>query len=152
MKRRRLRSRLAPLPHPIRHHGRRDHGGRVETRLGLGGVRRGVGGLGALGCVPLDTHLYVERGAGSPRLALIDLHRARRLGRVPDRLVARDLGALDATTPADLASTRDRLRVFARAVPSRGGPDARARARRILALVEFRAERIRRWRREKAKG
>jgi len=55
-------------------------------------------------------HIFVDTENGDPVFCLIDMARLDRRTRLPERLRARDLAALNVTAPLRLASTRERLR------------------------------------------
>ncbi|MEM1229745.1 MAG: lipopolysaccharide core heptose(I) kinase RfaP [Pseudomonadota bacterium] len=61
-------------------------------------------------------HLWLEDGtlADKPALTVIDLHRARRFARIPNRYLVRDLGALLFSVPPAQLTLRSQLRFLRR--------------------------------------
>lgn len=84
-------------------------------------------------------HVFVERNRQPPAFCWIDVARLDRRRRVPARLRARDLAALNVTAPLRLVSQRERLRFFLRYA---GGKD-----RRLLRKVVARTRHLLRRRR-----
>ncbi len=86
----------------------------------------------ALGMVHRDLYLSHVFGSAldteAPRLSLIDLQRAVRLGWRRERWIVKDLAALNYSTPPAAAAPRDRLRWLKRYLSLGGGQIARAEA------------------------
>jgi heptose I phosphotransferase len=87
-------------------------------------------------------HVFVDSDADPPQFCLIDMARLERRRRVPDRVRARDLAALNITAPLRHVSARERIR-FLRAYA--GGMDRgfidriRRRMEHLLKRRKFRA-------------
>jgi hypothetical protein len=79
-------------------------------------------------------HVFVERGRQPPAFCWIDVARLDRRRRLPGRLRARDLAALNVTAPRRFVSRRERLRFFLRYA---GGKD-----RRLLRQVVTRTRQL----------
>lgn len=103
-----------------------------------------VARLHAAGFVHRDlylSHLFLDPGSdpASPRLALIDLFRVRRVGWRPMRWIVKDLAALHYSLPAGLLSRSDRLRWLKRYV---GASKLSASLNGLVRRIDRRAHRM----------